>query len=207
MFVTIARMPDGLTIDSVLKPGTTWRARCATGTRVVLKKLPDDCLPGGKLHPAIRLRLTRLREAPMSGLANVIGVEHTEVGVVVVNEYVCGQSLDRLPMEQRAAFIPDARRLVEALHRVGLVHGAIGPGNFVIERGGRLRLIDPSPLLYDDPRVDLDAIARLEPDDAAKDAHDDAPRWHRPSLAAASLLTFAAVAAAACWAFHMAGRS
>src|SRR4051812_262913 len=56
---------DQLIIRGVLQPGVTWRARDGAGRRVVLKKVPDDCMRTGRLHPAIALRLTRLREAPM----------------------------------------------------------------------------------------------------------------------------------------------
>ncbi|HEX8324273.1 MAG TPA: hypothetical protein VF595_10205 [Tepidisphaeraceae bacterium] len=199
-------MPDGITIDKVLKPDVTWRARDAAGTRVVLKRLPDDCLRDGRLHPSIRLRLTRLRDAPVGAMANLIGVEVVDGRTVMVSEYVRGEPLDARPIEARAAHLPEARRLIAALHAVGLVHGAVGLGNFIIDRAGRLRLIDPSPFLYDDPAVDLDALARLEPDEMPDDARDAASDWHLPSLAAAAALTLLAVAAAAGWTLHLAGR-
>ena len=198
---------DQLIIRGVLQPGVTWRARDGAGRRVVLKKIPDDCTRSGRLHPAIALRLTRLREAPMSGLANLIGVQRCEVGVVMVSEFVPGRSMDELTFVERRPYLAEARRLVEAFHRTGLVHGAIGPGNFIISDTGRLTLIDPSPLLYDDPVADMDALVRLDPDDPGVTIEESKARLHMPTLAAAMGLTFIAVAGAAAWAIHVAGRS
>jgi hypothetical protein len=45
------------------------------GRQVVLKKLDDDCLLDGQLHPSIKLRLERVRELPVRCVANFLGVE------------------------------------------------------------------------------------------------------------------------------------
>lgn len=197
---------EGLRIGAVLKPDTTWRARDEAGRRVVLKKLPDDCLLRGKLHPAIAQRLLRLREAPVANFGNLIGVQKTEVGVVIVSEWVSGQSFDQLTIKERRPFLPAARRLVESLHRTGLVHGAIGAGNFIVDRANRLHLIDPSPFLYEDFDVDWADLERLDPDELSPPEAPPERPVHGPSMAAAVGLSAVAIAGAAGWALHVAGR-
>ena len=81
------------------------------------------------------------------------------------------------------------------------MHGAVGPGNVVVGRRGDVRLIDPSPHLYDDPLVDEIDLARLDPTGDEADAPPASAGWHLPSLAGATAIT-AAAGAAAWWAWH-----
>ena len=60
---------------------------------VVRKRLDDDCLLDGQLHPSIRQRLERVRELPLTGVANLIGVEKNNAGVAeLVWQFVTGTS-------------------------------------------------------------------------------------------------------------------
>ena len=45
------------------------------------KPLSDDCLLGGELHPSIAERLARVRELPVSSIANFYGVSRDEQAV------------------------------------------------------------------------------------------------------------------------------
>ena len=105
-------MADGITIDQELRPGVTWRGCCASGPPVVLKKLPDDCLRDGKVHPAIAQRLARLREVPLTSTAHLFGVEQTDVGVVIVREFIPGTPLADLPDAERSRYALAARGIV-----------------------------------------------------------------------------------------------
>ncbi len=134
-----------------------------SGRRLVHKRLPDDCCPRGQLHPSIQLRLQRLRELPLGSFVNLIGVERTANGIVMVSEYVVGTPLDQLPQDQISRFARDVRLAVMSMHQHGLVHGAIKPSNIIIEPAGTIRLIDPSPFLHDDPAIDLKAVNQLSP--------------------------------------------
>jgi hypothetical protein len=65
----------GYPVDSSLsETGSTFLAIGPGGRGVVLKKLDDDCLLRGQLHPSIRERLARVRELAHGGVANLYGV-------------------------------------------------------------------------------------------------------------------------------------
>ena len=53
-------------------------------TRVIRKPLDEDCLLDGDLHPNIRLRLSRVRELPMTAVANLHGVERAGEQVFLI---------------------------------------------------------------------------------------------------------------------------
>ena len=204
MLLQSPAMADGITIESELRAGVTWRGRCAGGLPVVLKKLPDDCLRNEKLHPSIAQRLARLREVPLTATAHLFGVERTSVGVVLVREFIDGTPLVDMPTTERSRHAVAVRGLIADLHRFGLVHGALGWGNLIVDRGGVLRLTDPSPLLYDDPATDLVDLAGLFPDNPDATDSEVAKQWQwRPLLAAAAVL-IAACGAAGAWIAHTA---
>jgi serine/threonine protein kinase len=50
---------------------------------------------------------------------------------------------------------------VESLHAAGIVHGAIGPGNVIVDPHRRPRLTHVSPLLHTDPARDAAAVVNL----------------------------------------------
>ena len=145
----------------VLTQGKTWRVLREDGQRVVLKLLPRDCLRDGRLHPNVRLRLTRLRELPMRSFVNLIGVDRTEHGVVIVSEYVEGKPFTELSVIERSGVAAGLRLAVQQLHQLGFVHGNLHGGNVIVQNDSTVRLIDPSPLLHDDPVIDLAALARM----------------------------------------------
>jgi len=126
------------------------------GHRVVLKTLDQDCLLEGKLHPNVRDRLARVRELALAGVANLRGVEWLHEKAYLVWEYVEGQTF-----EEFARTCGDAKELrrmcremillLQAMHGMGIVHGAAHGRNFIIDHAGKVRLTHVSPLLYDDP--------------------------------------------------------
>jgi hypothetical protein len=65
----------GYPVDSSLsETGSTYLAIGPGGRGVVLKKMDDDCLLRGQLHPSVRERLARVRELAHGGVANLYGV-------------------------------------------------------------------------------------------------------------------------------------
>jgi len=89
------------------------------------------------------------------GIASLIGVEKEGDAAYMVWLYVEGE-----PLGSTAGMERKLIRAVEALHGLGLVHGAIHAGN-VIVRDGAVYLIDVSPLLFTDPRDDIVALGKL----------------------------------------------
>lgn len=130
------------------------------------KRLDDDCLLEGQIHPSIAERLSRVRELPVSRVANLCGVERDGQGVWLVWQYIEGKSLEQclgrglsaLEVEQLAR---EVRLAVAALHAHGIVHGALHARNIIIDPRGQVHLTHVSPLLYSDPAEDERAVERL----------------------------------------------
>ena len=134
------------------------------GRRVVLKRLDDDCLLDGQLHPSIRLRLERVRELPVRGVANLLGVERGSDGVAnLVWEFVPGTPLAEVRSADWVKLSREVVLAVQSLHAAGIVHGAIHGGNVILDDVGAVHLTHVSPLLYTDPDNDVvDVIAMLD---------------------------------------------
>ena len=81
-------------------------------------------------------------------IAVVSGQHSSSEGAFLLREYVEGASLRRLIAEERLASVDSSRILldlaeaVRALHRAGLVHGGIHPGNIIVQPDGRAKLTD-----------------------------------------------------------------
>lgn len=157
----------GYTVDCALSPGDGCYLAIGPGGRgVVLKRMQEDCLLRGLLHPSIRERLSRVRELAHAGIANLHGVGREGEGAWLIWEYVEGQTFDayiaahRTPREL-AAVGRELALTVESLHVQGVVHGAISPTNVFISPYGTVRLTHVSPLLYNDPAADADAVIDL----------------------------------------------
>ena len=81
----LRQLDDGLTVLQELAPGRTYRVRDASGRQLVYKRLDDDCLLHGQLHPSIRERLARVREVAHKGVASLHGVERRD-GVAYLDQ-------------------------------------------------------------------------------------------------------------------------
>jgi hypothetical protein len=135
------------------------------GRQVVLKKLDDDCLLDGQLHPSIKLRLERVRELPVRCVANFLGVERESPGdtAQMVWEYVPGMPLAGVKSADWLKLSREVVLAVQSLHAAGIVHGGIHGGNVILDDAGEIRLTHISPLLYSDPDHDAaDVIAMLD---------------------------------------------
>jgi hypothetical protein len=182
--------------------------------QAVRKRLEDDCLLEGQLHPSIAERLQRVRELPVAGAGNLIGVERDESGAWLVWQHVEGANLEEFLAGTRSAaerelVSQQLRHVVAAMHAHGIVHGAIHARNVIIDPAGRARLIHMSPYLHADPTEDDRAVeglvARLIPAPASAPSTtpaspDSAERRlrHRAFLGAAitllvALLSFAGI--------------
>ncbi len=206
----------GYVTEAELSPGTH-RCADAAGRRWVLKRLPDDCLHDGGLHPAIRDRLARVRELAHARVATLAGVVRGGGGAYLVWAHVDGVPLGAADLSA-ARFHAVAGRLaaaVDTLHARGLVHGALTPGNVIVTPAGDVWLTHLSPYLWADETVDAAAVVELlrpaaaalsldVPADPPATLADLAHGWSRPPPAAVPnpprgrwLLAAAGVAAAA----------
>ena len=177
----------GYPVDSALSPtGAAYLAIGPGGRGVVLKKMDDDCLLRGQLHPSIRERLSRVRELAHGGVANLYGVARDgggkEAGAEgngagaggdgtgqawLIWEYVEGQpfadyaAAPGRSLHDLAAVGRELALALDLLHMQGIVHGAIGGGNVIVSPSNTVRLTHVSPLLYTDPVPDAEAVIHL----------------------------------------------
>jgi serine/threonine protein kinase len=163
-FISSPQQIAGHPVLRELTPGTTYLAD-RTGRRVVLKRLQDDCLLEGELHPLIHDRLSRVRELAHVGVANLLAVEPDGNDAYLVWEYVEGTPLadfaPSLDPTGRNLIARDLVAAVETLHALGIVHGDIHGNNVIVTPAGRVTLTHVSPLLYNEERVDVEAVAKL----------------------------------------------
>ena len=137
------------------------------GRGIVLKRMEDDCILKGQLHPAVRDRLGRVREIAHGGVANLFGVERDAGAAWLVWEYVEGEPFDAYaahpdrPLRQLAVAGREVALAVDLLHAQGIVHGALHGGNVIVTPGGAARLTHVSPLLYEDPGEDAAAVTAM----------------------------------------------
>ena len=136
--------------------------RTIHGRKVVLKPLDADCLLDGQLHPSIRLRLERIRELPMTAVANFHGVEIIDGRAMMIWEFLVGRGLEEVLANADQATVAKLKRdlllVVEQLHGLGIVHGALHGRNAIVDDRGRLRITHLCPLLHNDLKIDLAAI-------------------------------------------------
>lgn len=159
-------MPEaicGYPVDSALSDNS-YLAVGPGGRGIVLKRMEDDCILKGQLHPAVRDRLGRVREVAHGGVANLFGVERDAGAAWLVWEYVEGEPFDRYAahadrsLRQLAVVGRDVALAVDLLHTQGIVHGALHGGNVIVTPADAVRITHVSPLLYDDPDEDATAV-------------------------------------------------
>jgi len=166
-----------------LPGGRSYAAIDGAGRSVVLKRLAADCMLGVALHPHVRDRLLRVRELAHPGVANLIGVEATAWGSMLVWEFVEGKTLEELADELSSP--ADLSRLaeevllaVQSLHALGIVHGGLHGRNIIVDARRAVKLTHISPLLYDDPRQDAQDVAAALAAIAAGRGWDQQP-WEK----------------------------
>ena len=162
--------------------------------RVVLKRLDDDCLLDGELHPSIRRRLERVQQLPLVAVTNLHGVERRGDAVYLLWEFVEGQPLEAVP--DCARFEREVRHVVEMLHSHGIIHGALHARNIIIDDCGGVHLMHVSPLLFSDPQIDaaaLDAIFGKGEDKLRPYDGDDTAGIRKNALIGAAVAAVAAL--------------
>jgi hypothetical protein len=167
---TVAELPTqvcGYPVDSALSDRGCYLAIGPGGRGVAVKRMEEDCILKGQLHPAVRERLERVREIAHGGVANLFGVERDAGAAWLVWEYLPGESFDLYaahPDRSLRDLASAGRELalaVDLLHAQGIVHGAVHGNNVIVSPAGAVRLTHVSPLLYDDPDQDADAVAAM----------------------------------------------
>jgi hypothetical protein len=157
----------GYPVDCALSDNACYLAIGPGGRGVVVKRMEYDCLLKGQLHPAVRERLGRVREIAHAGVANLFGVERDAGAAWLVWEYVEGQPFDEYAaapersLRELASAGREVALALDLLHMQGIVHGAVHGGNVIVSPTGAVRLTHVSPLLYNEPAQDAEAVAGL----------------------------------------------
>jgi len=160
----------------ILRPlgDTTYLAVGDDNRQVVIKKLDTDCLLGNKLHPSIAERLNRVRELAHGSVANLYAVARDAGDAYLIWQYLPGRTWDEFivsPPSARHRLLA-ARELilnVDLLHMQGIVHGSLVGSNVILGEDNVWRLTHISPLLYNDPAVDVESVRQLLTDAAGDD--------------------------------------
>jgi aminoglycoside phosphotransferase (APT) family kinase protein len=151
--------PPGVEVLAFLgrgRLGETWRVRTPSGAVATAKRLRAGA---GAAECEALGRLTAIREPE---LVAVLGAEYRDGRVWVFSELREGVTLRRLlavaslTTGQWAVVARSVLAGLDALHRRGLVHGALHPGNVLVALDGGVRLADgglaapaPSPAELD----------------------------------------------------------
>jgi len=139
--------------------------RTIANRRAVLKPLDKDCLLDGDLHPSIRLRLSRVRELPMTSVANLHGVERVGEQAFLIWDFAPGRTLEELlptlDAAKRLRLKQDVSIVVQRMHGHGIVHGALHERNIIVDDRGQVRLTHVSPLLHNEETKDLAAVEQM----------------------------------------------
>jgi serine/threonine protein kinase len=171
----------GYAVERCLTPGHSYLAAGPGGRKIVLKKMDEDCLLGGDLHPSIRERLSRVRELAHAGVANLHGAARDGESAYMIWEFVPGQTFDQYiadPLRTQREILLLARELilsVDSLHMQGIVHGALIGGNVIVAPEGQVRLTHVSPLLYTDTATDIESVMALLADAAEIHSATESP--------------------------------
>jgi tRNA A-37 threonylcarbamoyl transferase component Bud32 len=155
------------TVVRSLTPQASYLCHDERGQQVVLKRLEDDCLLRGQLHPSIKERLHRVRELAQKQVATLHTVERIDDAAWLVWEFAPGQTLvdsiadDVRSDAQLSLLAREVILSVESLHAQGIIHGAMHWRNVIIDPAGNIRLTHISPLLYSDPAEDARAVVQM----------------------------------------------
>jgi serine/threonine protein kinase len=115
--------------------------------RVAIKFLRPG-LGGPKMLERFRTERQVLADLQHPGIAHLVDGGTAPGGLpYLVMEYVDGEPIDRycreLPVERRLALFLDVCDAVQYAHAHLVVHRDLKPGNIFVDRGGRVRLLEP----------------------------------------------------------------
>lgn len=169
-------VPSDVRIDRVIarrgEATTSIGEELESGAKVVLKEFP---------YPVRAFPRIDQRRSVWTRLVLPSRVERTGGTTLLVRPFLFGEAMERVheqgrrPVRSILTIAIDVLRALDALHGMGLVHGAVKPGNVILDadQDGRAWLVDPSPFeplggeaAIDAPAVDLETARYRSPEQA-----------------------------------------
>lgn len=145
-----------------------------TGQQVALRKVDiTDNTTSAELNLLIQMT-ERLKAQPHSNLATVLELIHETDALVIVYEWVEGQSLREkvmsgISLEETLVFVQSIHAALHHLHEIDVVHGHINPDNVLINAQNQMILINvasylttPSSYLMSDEMMGLNRPELLQ---------------------------------------------
>ncbi len=126
--------------------GEVWlvRDRLVEGREVALKRIGTSV--DEALRHAFEREFATMASLSVEGVAQVFDFGLDEGKPFYTRAYVAGRPLDQLaqllPPLERVRLVCKVAQVIAPLHRVGVVHGDIKPGNAIIDAQGGAHLID-----------------------------------------------------------------
>lgn len=153
--------------------GTVWLAEDAvSGRPVAIRLLPRELTKTANVAELVRRRARAVVDASRAhpALVRVLEFGTTDDGqLFAVMERAEGRRLSDTPDERHRPDVPAALRLavelggpIEALHNMGLVHGAVRPGNFAVAASG-VTLMDVETIAMRDAPALQHLVAAYSP--------------------------------------------
>jgi tRNA A-37 threonylcarbamoyl transferase component Bud32 len=142
-----------------------------------------------------------VRELAHGSVANLYAVARDAGDAYLIWQYLPGRTWDEFlasspSVRERLLAARELLLNVDLLHMQGIVHGALIGSNLILGEDNTWRLTHISPLLYSDPKIDIESMVQLLIDAAGDDMPVLSRKVNDADPANQSLRTLAAKVAA-----------
>ena len=153
MQLLIGKVIDNYRIDKILGKGgmgIVYQAMDLGLEKIVALKTLDPKLAQNKIFlKKFRSEAKSLARAENHNIVNVYALRDTKIGLVMVMEYIDGETLadmmrrrKAIPYTEALSFYKQFLRAIHHAHQVGVIHRDIKPNNMMINRKGIAKVTD-----------------------------------------------------------------
>lgn len=137
------------------RQSTVWLCERSDGGRAVCKELCSDPKVYEKLKAAECEYIPKIYEINVTS-----GNEQGQKSLEIFEEYIEGKTLQELSLSYKEAVGTALQlcRAVDELHMLGIIHRDIKPSNIMLDRNGRLKIVDMSSARLFKEEMDKDTV-------------------------------------------------
>lgn len=137
------------------RQSTVWLCERSDGGRAVCKELCSDPKVYEKLKAAECEYIPKIYEINVTS-----GNEQGQKSLEIFKEYIEGKTLQELSLSYKEAVGTALQlcRAVDELHMLGIIHRDIKPSNIMLDRNGRLKIVDMSSARLFKEEMDKDTV-------------------------------------------------